>query len=346
MPIGGTERQIVELLKGMKQKSNFHIAFGVLVKGGALEKEAMRWTDFSVPLPQRYSFDLTLAFSVSKAVKKYEIKLIHTFGMISDWAGLFATKINKIPYINGSIRSARPILNHRDIISRFAMPFADRIIANSYAGLSAFKIQEHSKTEVIKNGVDLNRFKDVKPFAGKCTTLCMIGNFTKKKDQSSLIHALPIILNKFPDVRLILIGRGPELDQCKRLILSLSLSRYINIITDTNHPEPYIAASQVGVLISPQGEGLSNVIIEYMALAKPVVATDLGGNSELVEDGKTGYLIRPNAPEIIAEHIMKLLRNPARAKQMGILGQNKIFSQFGLERMIDEYEGLYHKLLE
>ncbi len=346
MPVGGTERQIIELLKGLKQKTNFYLAFGVLVKGGALEKEAARWADFSIPLPQRQSFDITLAFSISKAVKRYKINLIHTFGMISDWAGLYASKINRIPYINGSIRSARPRLNHRDIVSRIAMQFADSVVANSYAGLSAFKIQAHSKTDVIKNGVDLNRFKDVKSVVYSSSTVCMVGNFTKKKDQISLIHALPIIHDEFPAIRLMLIGRGAKLDECKKIIPSLGLSHHIDIVSNTSNPEPYIAASQVGALISPQGEGLSNVVIEYMALAKPVVATDIGGNGEIIDHGITGYLIPENKPEIIAEYILKLFRNPDRARQMGITGQKKIISQFDLERMIDEYESLYRKLLK
>jgi len=86
--------------------------------------------------------------------------------------------------------------------------------------------------------------------------------------------------------------------------------------------------------------------MEYMALGKPVVATDKGGNNEIVEDGRTGYLIPENRPKIIADAILKLLQNPERAKRMGKLGRERITQSFNIDRMIDEYEILYHRILK
>jgi glycosyltransferase involved in cell wall biosynthesis len=350
MPVGGAERQIVELLKGLKRRGNFFTILGILVKGGALQSEAVRFADFFLPLPQKSEFDVTLAFSVYQSVKKYHIALIHTFGIISDIAGLFASKILGIPHINGSMRSAPPRLNHRDIINRCCMPFANMAVANSYAGLQAFKMLKHPRTQVIYNGVDLSRFQNVKPIKQIVPSICMVGNFTKRKDQASLIHSLPLIRQEFPKIKLLLIGKKrKKFAKCQQLIKSLGLAASVDIISDTDHPEPYILGSHVTVLITNtkiHGEGISNAIIEYMALAKPVVASDCGGNKEIVEHGKTGYLTPANTPLIISEYILKLLYTTEKTKQMGALGKKKIFSQFGLERMIDEYECLYHKLLE
>jgi len=350
MPVGGAERQIVELLKGLKSREKFFVVFGVLVKGGALESEAVRYSDFFLPLPQNYQFDISFVFSVYNLAKKHHIELIHTFGIISDIAGLFASKTLHIPYINGSMRSAPPRLNHRDMINRCCMPFADRAVANSYAGLHAFRMHRHPHTQVIYNGVDLNRFKKIEPICQTRMSICMVGNFTKRKDQASLIRALPLILKEFPQIKLILIGKKrKKFTGCQQLINSLSLVSHVENITDTNHPEPYILGSHVTALITNtkiHGEGISNAIIEYMALAKPVVATDCGGNKEIVEHGRTGYLIPSDTPVMIARYILKLLNNPDKAKQMGIAGQKKIISQFGLKRMIDEYESLYRKILK
>jgi len=350
MPVGGAERQIVELLKGLKRRRNFFIAIGVLVKGGALESEAIRYSDFFLPLPQNFQFDLSFVLSVYKLAKKHHIDLIHTVGIISDIAGLFVSKTLHIPYINGSMRSAPPRLNHRDIINRCCMPFANMAVANSYAGLQAFKMLKHPRTQVIYNGVDLSRFQNVKPVKQIVPSICMVGNFTKRKDQASLIRSLPLIRQEFPKIRLLLIGKKrKKYAVCHHLIKSLGLAASVDIISDTDHPEPYILGSHVTALITNtkiHGEGISNAIIEYMALAKPVVASDCGGNKEIVEHGKTGYLITANTSKIISGSILKLLYNPEKAKRMGALGKKKFFSQFGLERMIDEYEGLYRKLLK
>ncbi|MDM8553175.1 glycosyltransferase family 4 protein [Desulfococcaceae bacterium HSG7] len=350
MPVGGAERQIVELLKGLKSRGSFFTILGILVKGGALQSEATRFADFFLPFPQKSEFDVTLAFSVYQSVKKYNIALIHTFGIISDIAGLFAAKTLGIPYINGSMRSAPPRLNHRDIINRCCMPFADMAIANSYAGLRAFKMIKHPRAQVIYNGVDLSRFENVRPIKQATSNICMVGNFTKRKDQAGLIRSLPLIRQVFPNIKLLLIGKKrKKFAKCHHLIKSLGLDANVDIISDTDHPEPYILGSYVTVLITNikiHGEGISNAIIEYMALGKPVVASDCGGNKELVEHGKTGYLIPANTPLMISEYILKLLCNPEKAKHKGALGKKKIFSQFGLERMIDEYEGLYLKFLK
>ena len=83
-----------------------------------------------------------------------------------------------------------------------------------------------------------------------------------------------------------------------------------------------------------------------MALSKFVVASNCGGNSEIVEHENTGYLIPESTPEVIADAILKLLRNPEEAEQMGKLGRERIAQKFNLNRMIDEYEILYHRLLK
>lgn len=347
MSSGGMERQIIELLKGLKKRGNLTIHFGVMMRGGEREKEAANYTHKVLPFGQRCNFDFTPFFSLLKLAKKNNINLIHTFGCKSDFAGLAVSKIFNIPNINGSIRSARSKLILLDRLSRLCMPLSDWIVANSHAGLKAFGVNRYPHVSVIHNGLDLNRFKHIKPFIHNCPTICMVGNFTPKKDQKSLISALPIIHREIPNIKLILVGRGEKkLRECQRLVSSIGITSCTEFITNTNHPEPYIAGSQAGILISPQGEGISNVIMEYMALGKPVVASYKGGNSEIVENGRTGYLIPENTPKLIADAILKLFRNPEEAEQMGKLGRERITQKFNLDRMIDEYEILYHRLLK
>jgi len=349
MSAGGTERQIIELIKGLKSRNNFKIAFGILEPGGEREKEVAGIVDLFIPVNQKCRFDFTPAFSLLWISKKHEIQLFHTFGSLSDLAGLFASKLLGLPIINGSIRSARSALNLRDRLSKKCMRFSNWVVANSSAGLRTFGLEGCSRAGVIYNGIDLSRFDGVKPVDNNSSIICMVGNFTKKKDQAPLIRALPGILEEFPQTKLLLIGRGEErLAECRQLALSLDLMSNVEFISNTNHPEPFIAASQIGVLITNtlvHGEGISNSILEYMALSKPVVASDSGGNIEVVEHNKTGYLIDENTPEDIAGEILKLLRDPERALQMGKLGRERVENKFNLDRMIDEYESLYYQLL-
>jgi glycosyltransferase involved in cell wall biosynthesis len=83
-----------------------------------------------------------------------------------------------------------------------------------------------------------------------------------------------------------------------------------------------------------------------MALGKPVVATNVGGNKELVADGRTGFLVPPENPETLAEAIIRLLRDPELAQAMGQRAKEKVVTQLGLERYVDEYQSLYEETLE
>lgn len=346
MPAGGTERQIIELLKGFRYNKDFEIAFGVLVKDGERVREAESYAAKILPVPQSSQYDFTLAWSLIGLTRKYNIDLIHTFGSVSDFAGCLAGRINTIPVVNGSIRSARPKLNKRDRISRFCMRFATRIVANSYAGLRAFGMENRDNAQVIYNGVDLQRFENVIPAHIPEQTICMVGNFSRKKDQAQLIAILPKLLEQYSGLHLFLVGRGDTLNMLRQQVASLGLTQSVTFVTDCDTPESIIDGCKIGVLLSPEGEGLSNVIIEYMALGKPVIATALGGNPELIDHGKTGYLVDAGKPEQATTYISHLLNEPHAAKKMGEAGKQKIAEHFHISRMISNYEDLYSRLTE
>ncbi len=344
MTAGGTERQIIELLKGLKKEKRIRSIIGVLMKGGELEREAYQYADFVMPVSQHLRFDFTLAISLLWFIKRHSVDVIHTFGVVSDFSGVTAGKLLKKPNINGSIRSARPSLNMYDRFSKLCMRFSTWVVANSVAGSKTFGVENNSNISVIYNGIDLTRLKKNAPISFGHPTLCMVGNFTKKKDQASVIRALPLVKNEFPGVKLVLIGRGRFLNNCIDLSNELNLYSNIKFITDTNNPGPYIKGSQVCILISPGGEGISNSILEYMALGKPVIASDIGGNRELICNKKTGFLIKDHSQDTISEAILHLLRKPAMSKEIGSAGKKFVEERFKAQRMVNDYIKLYLKL--
>jgi glycosyltransferase involved in cell wall biosynthesis len=344
MTAGGTERQIVELLKGLKKERYIRSIIGILMNGGELEREAYKHADKIMPISQHSRFDFTLAISLLRFIKNHHVDIIHTFGVVSDLSGVIAGKILNKPNICGSIRSARPKLNIYDRFSKLCMAFSTSVVANSHAGLKAFGIENNEKASVIYNGIDLSRFKKVEPISFGKPTLCMVGNFTKKKDQASIIRALPLVKKEFSGVKLILIGRGKLLYKCRQLSELLELNENVKFITDTNNPEPFITGSQICILISPGGEGISNAILEYMALGKPVIASDIGGNRELIENYKTGILIKDHSKLTISESILHLLKNPDISMELGMSAKKYVEDKFNAQRMVDDYIELYLKL--
>ena len=349
MPAGGLERQVVELLKGTQEHQRYRFLLGVLMKGGEREREAEDYAWKVLPIKQSFRYDLTLAISLIKFIKAYDIDCIHTFGSISDISGLLAGKVRKIPVINGSVRSAPPYLYGRYLISRACMVGASFIVSNSYAGLKAFGVEEKANTAVIYNGFDWRRLKELPQNTVNNLELCMVGNFTRKKDQESLIKSLQVVRRKYANCRLTLVGRGTKkINQIKKQIRRLGCETAITIVDNSDNPEIYISRSSLCILLTNyriHGEGISNAIMEYMALSKPVIATDYGGNRELVVDGETGILIPDHTPETLSKAIIDLLSDKSKMKKMGDAGYIRLKEKFSLDEMVSNYEKLYDGLL-
>jgi len=109
--------------------------------------------------------------------------------------------------------------------------------------------------------------------------------------------------------------------------------------------ESIVSILDVGVL-STFTEGMSNSIMEYMALGKPVVATDGGGTNELVVQNETGFLVEQGNVEEMTDRIKYLLDNEEQAAAMGEAGRRRIVEEFGFENMMDRYVNLYRKCME
>jgi putative peptidoglycan lipid II flippase len=348
--VGGTERQIIELLKGLEKNNRFRVVLGVLDRGGGREKEAVPFVEKILPVRRRARFDITPLFLLIRQIKTNKVCLIHAFGWMSCLIGLFAARWCHIPIINGSIREAPPKLNFRHKINRWCASHSNAIVSNSKAGLQAQGFANHPLAQVIHNGVDFKRFESIVAKRDGSPSLCMVANFSPKKDQHTLIRALPMIREKFPQTKLVLVGQDMgTLGENRKLVQDLGLVKTIDFITDTIHPEPYIAGSDICILISDDnthGEGISNSILEYMAFGKPVIATYFAGNYEVITQTETGFLVPSHSPEAIVRQVIELMNSPNLAQKIGQTAQKWVKERFNLERMTSDYEALYTCLMD
>jgi glycosyltransferase involved in cell wall biosynthesis len=349
---GGAERQIVELLKGLKHHADFTTSLCVLSGGGAREREGVTLADSVIAVSAAsnaggsllFRFPL-LALQAVRACRLSPPDIVHSYGCFADILGAILSRIFKVPFINGSVRAARPRLYHRDRISQLTFPWANTIVANSFAGLRSFGIQ--NKGLVIHNGVQLARFEHItQADVTGAPVLCMVGNFTDKKDQKRLIGCLPRLRLKYPEIRLVLVGRGKHIDLCKACCVQLGCLENVVFVEDCDNPEPYISRADVCLLISNiavHGEGISNAIIEYMAMEKPVIASACGGNGELVNDGVTGILIPDNDTTRLTDAILDLLGDSEKCSRMSKEGRSRIENEFSIDGMLNSYVQLYRE---
>ncbi|MGH3055206.1 MAG: glycosyltransferase, partial [Gaiellaceae bacterium] len=269
LPVGGTERQVVALLKGLQGNGRFRAFLAVLDRGGQLEAEAVQFSAGLCAVRRVSRLDIMPAFAAIREAKRAGAQLIHTFGWMSGVAGLVAARALRRPIINGSIRGTPPVLRVRERLSRWCALRSNVIVANSTAGLEAYGVGGHPKARVIANGLDFTRFANVQPEAYDRPTICMVANFNQYKDHETVVRALPLIRQVVPQAQLVFVGNDcGTMATTRALVGQLGLDAAVRFVTHVTQPEPVVAGSDVCVLMSPEGEGLSNAVLEYMVQGK------------------------------------------------------------------------------
>jgi glycosyltransferase involved in cell wall biosynthesis len=155
------------------------------------------------------------------------------------------------------------------------------------------------------------------------------------------VHAFAAIRRRHPTAHLVLVGSG-DADRCRSAARALDLERCVHFVGGVADAVPVIRHFTVGVLCS-ESEGFSNAVIEYMGTGKPTVCTNVGGNTELIREGETGFLVAPGDIAALAERISFLLTHPALAATMGRAARESA-GQFTVGRMADAYMNLYRRL--
>jgi len=348
---GGKERQLLLLLKMLHQHNAIFTCLVSMNSGGERDQEAEQFADELVIFPNRKKTDLIRPMKkLTQLTRAHQITIIHTWGSgIWDLMGVLVGRKCKIPVLHNGIRSAPSRLNFYNRMTRLSAKYADAVAANSQAGLSAFGFAEHSNAKVIYNGLDPSRFDQI-DHQNEGNNLCMVANFQQRKDHKSLVRAMPEILKSFPGTRLTLIGHDyGTIRGIQGLVDELQITGKVDFITDCTQPEPLIAKCQLGILATNEaahGEGISNAILEYMALSKPVIASRNGGNPEVVVENTTGFLVQPGSPEEISEKVIFLFSNPPIAKNMGEKGKSSVNERFSLGKMESDYISVYKDLLQ
>lgn len=263
-------------------------------------------------------------------------------------------KLLKIKFINGMVTNSpysKKISNKHWLRGQISFPFSDMIIANSQAGLKAYNAPG-KKSYVIYNGFDFKRLDNIQNKElikkelniRKEFVVGMVATFSTSKDYRTYFDAACLLLEKRSDVIFIAIGTDTDSDNSKKLIDKQYIEHF-RLLGRKNNVESYINAMDICIL-STYSEGISNAILEYMALGKPVVATAGGGTSELVIDKNTGFLVGRNDPKSLSEKIELLLSDPKLGTRMGGAGKMRVKQSFQLKEMTSKYYDFYKILLK
>jgi glycosyltransferase involved in cell wall biosynthesis len=211
-----------------------------------------------------------------------------------------------------------------------------------------------SKIVTIYNGVDLERFSEISPqkkmgirstlgIDSKKKVVGMVAQLTDWKGIPYFLKAIPLILKECRDVMFVIVGDGKERKNLETMAQALGISSYV-VFTGFRRDIPEMMSVMDVLVLSSLREGLPNVLIEAMAMRKPVVATNVGGVPELVIDNETGFLIPPRNPDALAKAILNFLVSRAKARKFGEKGRIYAEQKFSLTQMVKNYENLYSQI--
>lgn len=352
--VGGIETLILAMCKGM-QNNEFNLNVCSFKDSNILRNE---FEQMNVPfyfIQKKEGLDIKLIFKLRKLYKVLDIDLVHTHNAAQWFYGILA-----------GIGLSRPVIIHTQHsvlrIEERKLLYVLRLLANRTSEIVCVakyvadymskegKINDR-KVEVIYNGIDVNKFKFCfderikKNSLGIPGEFKVVGNIARLapiKNHKSLLEAFKIVLQQRPNTILLIAGGGVLLDELKHYSQELEIAKSVFFLGDRRDIPELLKVMDIFVL-SSLSEGLSMTLLEAMSAALPIVATKVGGNSEVIEDNKTGLLVPSKSPERLAKAIIWLLDNREIAMAMGQEGQRIAMERFSIEKMITEYQNLYRE---
>lgn len=246
-------------------------------------------------------------------------------------------------------------------VRRFYRPFVHHYIALS-RDLDDYLVQKvhvpHARITQAYNGVDTERFQPAaggtQPIAGcpfdpaRHWLVGTVGRMQTVKDQVTLAHAFVQAIALAPELgtrlRLVMIGEGPLRAQVQAVLEAAGLSALAWLPGERADVADIMRGLHLFALPS-LGEGISNTILEAMASGVPVLATNVGGNADLVLQGQTGDIVPSADPRAMAQGLVALASDPERALRMGAAGRQRVVSTFSMQAMVSTYQSVYDRHL-
>jgi glycosyltransferase involved in cell wall biosynthesis len=346
----GAQRQCVELALGLSRRPGWRVEVVTLTPGGPLAAEL---TAGGVPLVaahRRWRWDLSPIGRIADRLHEGRFDVLHSLMFLPNFYCRLSRLIHRPRLVISSLRSTGIEGVPRYVAEILMAPLCDLIVANSEAGrddLIAKGVSARRLT-VVRNGLDLARFEALAsrpPGVADGARIGMVAQMEARKDQAGLVEAFALIAGEFPGTRLILAGNGSLRPRVEAAIRRAGLETRVDLPGTVDRPELIYGSLDLYVQASASQEGTSNSIIEAMASALPVIATDIGGNREVVEHGVSGLVVPAGRPDRLAAAIASLLGDAALARRMGAAARERALRIYSRDSMIEAMIGIYESAL-
>lgn len=354
--LGGAQTHVRHLCENLKEDFEVHVAvgvFGPLVESLHQEGIAVHIVPSLVRSISPFK-DIGGFRELERLIKSVKPDLISTHSSKAGILGRLAAVACGVPVIftahGWAFTEGVPPVNRTMYIwaERFAARWADRIICvseNDQKLALGYDVASPDKLITIHNGMPImnDTFTEKQYNQNKSVEFIMVARFSEQKDHKSLLEAIQRIrLQK--DYVFSLVGDGELLDNIRSLSLKMGIEKKIRFLGPRQDVPELLKGADVFVLTS-KWEGLPRSIIEAMRAGLPVIASDVGGVSELVEEGVTGYLVPRGNADILGARLEKLIDDSELRSQMGMAGYERFIEKYTFDRMLKETVKVYEEVL-
>jgi glycosyltransferase involved in cell wall biosynthesis len=361
LAIGGSERQVFNIRQGL-DRSRFDLHLGCF---GCFDEQIT--VDLSETPLEVYKIGklygpqaLKECLRLRSYLKRHRIDVVHAYNFYANVFAIPAARLARVPVVLASIRDTGEIWTaNQRAVNRMACRLADRVVVNAET-IKRGLVEEGYPPEqivVVQNGIICPPLRDGQDrllhrelgLSREDVLIGVVCRIARVKGLEYFLDAAPDIIARIPQAKFVIIGDNsfnPEYrEELKQQTVRLGLQDRIIFTGFRLDVQNILSSLAVSVLPSLK-EGLSNALLESMAAGVPVVATNVGGNPEVVIDGETGLLVPSKNPAALAEAICRILLTPGLRQAFGQAGRRRVLEQFSNERMIRTVERLYGDLLE
>lgn len=341
---GGRERQLAIIAKHCENIDNRIIYYNESI-GGYIEQYQIE--DKVYRCEEKSSLKRIQA--TIKYARDINADIIVSWGNMESIIGLLVSAFTDIPFVNFSIRHGIRSRKFSHYFRTLILHMSKNIVANSYAGLKANKLR---RGFVLYNGIEAIEVEETHKLQAKkmmyiqdndtAVILVSVANLVPYKDYYTTFEALKILKEEGYNFRYYVIGEGPLRIDYENYLRENRLEDCVFLLGRIAHPHAFLSYADI-FIHSSKGEGCSNAILEAMSMGLPIIASDTGGTSEIV--GRNAILFPYKDVEKLKRAIMKLYSDNKLRLQMGRESNNIVKSRFTVERMLNTYSDILHKVI-
>lgn len=342
---GGLERLLVEFGRN-RNGERFETTFVALDGTGRPAEDLRRQGHHVECVADVVSGKIARLRRLTQIFREGKFDIVHTHNTLPHFYGALAARMAGVPVVVNSQHGRGCGSGWKAKLQfRLANRLSDRVVGVSEDAAELCRrddIRSAERTMAIWNGVDLDRFEYHGPAAQPIAI--SVARLSPEKDFATLIRAVWILVKDCPEFRLKIVGDGAERSKLEGLVDELNLKNHVEFLGERSDISELL--SQAGFFVSSsRTEGISLTLLEAMAVGLPVVTTRVGGNPEIVVDGKTGRLVAAESPEELALAMRDLLNEREAWPVFGELGRQRVEQHFNVTSMVRQYEDLYLELL-